>query len=126
MVPCFIVNGHNYAKHVQELKPSINDLDADGSGRNILDGKMHRSIIDTKDKWTVTFLRLDEPLMAQLMSDLKARQKAYPTVNITMLDAIQNAQVTRTYYYSTVNQGVQRYISGKTVYDGVTFNITEQ
>ena len=30
------------------------------------------------------------------------------------------------YYTSTINEGVQRYIGGETVYDGVTFNITER
>lgn len=125
MQPVFIINGHDYAEYISELKPSINDLDADGSGRNILDGLMRRSIIGTKDKWTVTFLRLNETQMAQLMSDLKARRKT-PFVEITLLDAISNTNTSRSYYYSSVNQGVQRYIGGETVYDGVTFNITER
>ena len=36
-VPMFVVNGHDYAKLITELKPSRNDVDSDGSGRNLLD-----------------------------------------------------------------------------------------
>ncbi len=127
MQPVFIIvtqNGnHDYTRYLAEegLKPSRNDLDADGSGRNLLDGLMYRSRIASKDKWTVTFLRLDEGIMAQLMVDMDA-----DFVDIIMLDAKSQRHVQRSYYTSTINEGVQRYIGGRTVYDGVTFNITER
>ena len=121
MVPAFIINGHDYAEYVQEIKPSRNDLDADGSGRNLLNGLMYRKRIAIKAKLSVSFLRLDEAQMAQLENDM------YPEyVSITTLDPRQNQLVTRTYYTSTINNGVQRYIGGKTVYDGVSFDITER
>ena len=123
MKPIFKVNGHDYTKYLAEegLKPSRNDLDADGSGRNLLDGLMVRSRIASKKKWTVTFNRLSESVAAQLLTDMWPQY-----VSITTLDAKENRYIEREYYCSTINEGVQRYISGKTVYDGITFNITER
>lgn len=123
MRPIFEVNGHDYTEYLAEdgLKPSRNDLDADGSGRNLLDGLMYRSRIATKLKWTVTFNRLDAAVLSQIESDLNAE-----FVKIKLLEALSNRYVTRSYYCSTINEGVQRYVGGKTVYDGVTFNITER
>ena len=121
MQPMFLLNGHDYTEYIEELKPSLNDLDADGSGRNLLDGKMYRKRIATKNKWTVSFLRLNENQMQQLLVDMDSQY-----VKVTMLDAKANRPVQRTYYTSTINQGVQRYIGGQTVYDGVTFDITER
>ena len=121
MAPVFIVNGHDYTEYIQEIKPSRNDLDADGSGRNLLNGLMYRKRITSKAKLSVTFLRMDETLMQQLENDM------YPEyVSVTTLDPRQNRRVTRTYYTSTINNGVQRYIGGKTVYDGISFDITER
>lgn len=121
--PIFRIGEHDYTDYIADegLQPSKNDLDADGSGRNLLDGLMYRNRIATKDKWTVSFLRLDEAVMSELLTDMDADY-----VSITMLDPKVNRMVTRTYYCSTINAGVQRYIGGRTVYDGVTFNITER
>lgn len=123
MKPIFKTNGHDYTQWLSDegLKPSRNDLDADGSGRNLLDGLMYRSRISSKKKWTVTFNRMDEIIAAQLLSDM------YPEyVRITTLDAMENRYIEREYYCSTVNEGTQRYRGGRTVYDGITFNITER
>ena len=121
--PIFKIGTHDYTEYLdwEGLKPSRNDLDADGSGRNLLDGLMYRSRIATKLKWTVSFIRLDEGIMAQLSEDLDATY-----LQITMLDAKANRHITRTYYCSTINEGVQRYVGGRTVYDGVTFNLIER
>lgn len=123
MQPVFTINGHDYTRYLADegLRPSRNDLDRDGSGRNLLDGLMYRSRIATKAKYTVTFNRLSESIMAQLETDMDAEY-----VSITLLDAKSNRHVTRSYYCSTINEGVQRYVGGQTVYDGVTFNIIER
>ena len=123
--PIFKINGHDYTRYLAEdgLKPTRNDLDSDGSGRNLLDGLMYRSRIATKVKWTVSFERLDEAVMAQIEQDMYADDNY---VTVVMLDPKQNRHVERTYYCSTINEGVQRYIGGRTVYDGVTFNLTER
>ena len=122
-VPMFVVNGHDYAKLITELKPSRNDVDSDGSGRNLLDGLMYRSRLATKRKWSVTFDRLDAKTMMQLENDMYG-DKDY--ISITLLDARVNRGVTSSYYFSTINEGVQRSIKGKTYYDGVTFDIIER
>lgn len=122
-VPMFVVNGHDYAKLITELKPSRNDVDSDGSGRNLLDGLMYRSRLTTKRKWSVTFDRLDAKTMMQLENDMYGG-KDY--ISITLLDARVNRGVTSSYYFSTINEGVQRSIKGKTYYDGVTFDIIER
>lgn len=123
MKPTFRINGHDYAKYIAEdgLQGSLNDLDADGSGRNILNGLMYRKRIATKFKATVTFLRLTEDVLSRLEQDMSTEY-----VNITMLDAKTRTYITRTYYCSTINEGVQRHIGGHTYYDGVTFNIIER
>lgn len=122
-VPMFVVNGHDYAKLITELKPSRNDVDSDGSGRNLLDGLMYRSRLATKRKWSVMFDRLDAKTMMQLENDMYGG-KDY--ISITLLDARVNRGVTSSYYFSTINEGVQRSIKGKTYYDGVTFDIIER
>ncbi|MCM1508684.1 MAG: hypothetical protein NC177_16375 [Ruminococcus flavefaciens] len=125
MKPVFIVNGTDYTEYLaaEGLKPTRNDLDADGSGRNLLDGLMDRSRITDKAKWTVSFNLLTSEVLQQLETDL---YKSGNYVNITTLLPKANTYVTKTYYFSTINEGVQRYICGETVYDGVTFNITER
>ena len=123
MQPVFIVNGHDYTEYIpwDGLKPSYNDLDKDNSGRNILTGLMYRKRITTKVKYDVTFLRMGSALARQLINDIN---KQYITV--TLLDAKTNTQSTKTYYTSTINVGVQRYVGGDTVYDGISFSITER
>ena len=123
MKPIFKVNGHDYTKYLSEegLKPSRNDLDADGSGRNLLDGLMVRSRIASKKKWTVTFNELSDSVTSQLLKDM------YPEyVKVTLLEPMDNRYIEREYYCSTVTEGVQRYINGRTRYDGITFNLTER
>lgn len=125
MKPILHINGNDYTQYISDegLKPSRNDLDSDGSGRNLLDGLMYRSRIATKLKWTITFNRLDAATLKAIEEDMYADDNY---VSVTLLEAKTNRYVTRTYYCSTINEGVQRYIGGETVYDGVTFNITER
>ena len=122
-LPIFLINGHDYTEYIdaEGLKPSRNDLDKDGSGRNILDGLMYRTRIATKLKYSVSFLRLPADVLMQLENDMDA-----PFINVTLLEAKSNRHVTRVYYTSTINEGVQRAIDGETFYDGVAFDITER
>ena len=121
--PIFKIGNHDYTEYIAAdgLKPSRNDLDKDGSGRNILTGKMYRKRIDTKLKYSVSFLRLTAEQLAQLETDMGGEY-----VNVTLLEGKTNRQTTREYYTSTINEGVQRYIDGQTFYDGVAFDITER
>ena len=45
-IPVLIIGGIDYAEKCLELKPSINDLDADGSGRDTQTAEMFRTIIE--------------------------------------------------------------------------------
>jgi hypothetical protein len=125
MKPILKINGTDYTQYLanEGLKPSRNDLDSDGSGRNLLNGLMYRSRIATKLKWTIAFNRLNEETLKAIEGDMYANNNY---ISVTLLEAKTNQYVTRTYCSSTINEGVQRYIGGKTVYDGVTFNITER
>lgn len=124
-VPCFIVNGHDYAPYIVELSPVRNDLDADGSGRDLLSGKMYRRRIAQKDKQSVKFCRLDAETMSQLANDVDPE-----SVNISLLDPKTNTIQTKEYYISTLTYGAQRLENSnspyrKVYYVGCTFNITE-
>ena len=60
MVPRFYISNKDYAAYVAEINPVRNDLDKDGSGRNILDGYFYRTRTASKEKWKVKFVDLDE------------------------------------------------------------------
>ena len=121
--PMLIINGHDYAEYIQELTPSRNDLDADGSGRDVQTGEMFRTRIATKQKWSVKMLRIPESVHYQLLTDISGTY-----YQATTLDPTTNASASRTYYTSTVPFGVQRWdkSSNVTYYDGMTFDMTER
>lgn len=125
MKPIFKIGEHDYTAFLAEdgLSPVRNDLDADGSGRNLLDGLMYRTRIAQKDKWTVKFNRLPELIMMSIAEDIDPE-----FVSITMLDPKTNRVLTKVYYTSTLTYGTQRYdrCNGTTFYDGCTFNMTER
>lgn len=121
--PVLIINGHDYAPYIEELSPSRNDLDADGSGRDVQTGEMFRTRIAVKQKWEVKMLRLSQALHMQLLADI------YPVdYNVTILDPTTGQQATKTMYTSTVPFGAQRYDkeTGAPYYDGMTFSMTEK
>lgn len=125
MKPIFKIGEHDYTAFLAEdgLAPVRNDLDADGSGRNLLDGLMYRARIAQKDKWTVKFNHLPELIVKSIAADINPEY-----VEITMLDPKTNRHITKTYYTSTLTYGVQRYDRSQnlTYYEGCTFNITER
>ena len=121
--PVLIINNHDYAALVEELNLSRNDLDAEGSGRDVQTGLMYRTRITSKMKVTVKFFQLQQATMQQLLSDI-----AQPFYSATVVDPATGAQVTKTFYTSTVPYGAQRYNkeTGAPYYDGVTFDMTER
>ena len=121
--PVLIINGHDYAALVEELDISRNDLDAEGSGRDVQTGLMYRTRIASKMKAEVKLLRLQQAQMRQLASDI-----AGTYYSATVVDPATGAQVTKSFYTSTVPFGAQRYNkeTGAPYYDGVTFSMTER
>ena len=123
MKPVLIINGHDYAPLVEELSIVSNDLDAEGSGRDVQTGLMHRTRIAAKLKAEVRLLRLQQPQMEQLASDI-----AGTFYSATLLDPATGAQVTRSFYTSERPFGAQRLNreAGAPYYDGVAFNMIER
>lgn len=125
MKPVFKIGVHDYTAFLAEdgLAPVRNDLDADGSGRNLLDGLMYRTRIAQKDKWAVKFNPLPETILKSIAEDIDGE-----FTDITMLDPKANRVITKTYYTSTLTYGTQRYDKGdnRTYYEGCTFNITQR
>ena len=121
--PTLIINGHDYARYVEELNPSRNDLDADGSGRDVQTGLMYRTRIATKQKWEVKLLRLTEAVHRQLLADISGQY-----YEATVLDPTTGQLATRVFYTSSVPFGAQRYDrnTGAPVYDGMSFSMTER
>ena len=123
MQPVLIINNHDYAALVEALNLSRNDLDAEGSGRDVQTGEMFRTRVATKLKATVKLLRLQQATMQQLLTDI-----AQPFYSATVVDPATGAQTTRTFYTSTVPFGAQRYnkSTGAPYYDGVSFEMVEK
>ena len=123
MSPVLIINGHDYALLVEELNITNNDLDAEGSGRDVQTGLMHRTRIATKMKAEVRLLRLQQPQLQQLMADI-----AGTFYSATVVDPTTGTQVTKSFYTSERPFGAQRYNreTGAPYYDGVTFSMIER
>ena len=123
MGPILIIDNLDITNYVSELKPVKNDLDADGSGRDIQTGTMYRTKITDKMTWEVSLLRIPESVATSLFGKLN---NTY--YNATILDPGTNTQQTKTFYTSSVPFGVQKYIKSDniTVYDGVSFSMIER
>ena len=121
--PVLTINSHDYAQYVEELTPSRNDLDADGSGRDVQTGIMYRTRIATKQKWDVKMLPLSETIHKQLLTDISG---VY--YSATILDPTTGTTASKTFYTSSVPFGAQRYDkeTKKPYYDGMTFSMTER
>ena len=123
MRPVLIIGDIDFTSFVSDMKPVKNDLDADGSGRDIQTGKMQRTKIADKLTWEVSMIRIPEAVAWLLFTVLN---KQY--YNATTLHPGKNVQEKREYYTSSIVFGSQRYIKSKkqTVYDGVTFQMIER
>ena len=121
--PVLIINGHDYAPLVEELNITYNDLDAEGSGRDVQTGLMYRTRIARKLKADVKLLRLQQAQMRQLAADI-----AGTYYSATVVDPETGAQVTKSFYTSERPYGAQRYNreTGAPYYDGVAFAMIER
>lgn len=121
--PVLIINGHDYAQYVQELNISRNDLDAEGSGRDVQTGLMYRTRIGSKMKVDVKLLPIQQAVHKQLLGDISG---VY--YSATVVDPSTGAQAQKSFYTSTVPFGAQRYNkeTGAPYYSGMTFSMTER
>lgn len=130
MQPCFIVivnsQEHDYTHYVdgEGMQIEKNDIDAEGAGRNILDGKMYRNRLAQKYKVTVKFLPLPSSVVSALSADLSADE----FVDIKILDPETDSIITLEVYKSTIQYGIQRYNRGAqdTRYHGCTVSLIER
>lgn len=121
--PTLTINGHDYAQYVEKLSISRNDLDADGSGRDVQTGEMFRTRIASKMKIEVSMLRLPQSVHRQLLADISP-----VFYSATVIDPETGSATTRSFYSSTVPFGAQRYNRemGAPEYIGMTFSMTER
>lgn len=116
-----VIDGVDYAKHIQELKPSINGLNADGSGRDVQTGLMIITPIANKWKFEVTMLRIYDGVRESLQ---KALLKKPYSVTIQW-PGVPN--ISGEFYTDTIPLGSQRWDDDKQecYYDGMAFSMTE-
>ncbi len=117
------IDGYDYSEYTEEISPTCNGLNADGSGRDVQTGEMFRTKITDKLKWEVKMLRLPESVHLRLAASLK---KTY--YNAILHDPDNGTLTERTYYTDTRPYGVQRF-NKKTkqiYYEGMTFTMTER
>lgn len=123
MKPALIINGHDYAAYVEELNITRNDLDAEGSGRDVQTGLMYRTRIASKLKVEVKLLPLRQAIHRQLLADL-----AGEFYTASVVDPATGSLASRSFYTSTLPFGAQRYdkSSGAPYYSGMSFSMTER
>lgn len=123
MKPILKIGSHDYTAYVQDLTPVDNDVDANGSGRNLLNAKMYRTRIATKYKISVKFLKMPEAIMKSLSEDLDTDY-----IQITWLKPKTNTIATEEFYNASLNCGVQRYDRSRGIcyYEGASVDVTER
>ena len=121
--PKLKIGSVDFTELVASLTMSNNDLDADGSGRDISDGEMHRTKIADKDKLEVTMMRMWESDMAALQAALNPA-----FISVEYLNPRTNTLTTKTMYCSALKHGLQMYNRSKkkTYYQGASFDLTER
>ena len=121
--PVLIINNHDYAAHVEELNITRNDLDAEGSGRDVQTGLMVRTRVASKLKVEVKLLPVQETVHKQLLSDISG-----VFYSATVIDPATGATATKTFYTATAPYGAQRYNreTGKPYYCGMAFSMIEK
>ena len=118
-----VLVNHDYTQYVEDLNIVHNDIDAEGSGRDVKTGKMNRTRIAQKHTLTVKLIQVSQSVARTIFHDLE---------NATWLGVIyqspcSNALATKNFYCSSVNFGSQRYIRERdqTVYQGMNFKLIE-
>ena len=118
MKPIFKIGVHDYTDYVETLKPTANDIDKDGAGRNLLNGLMYRKKIGTKGKWYDHKVSVSNPVkteadgeytMEVTMTGGSGRASIKSPANITVEKGKYTAEIVWSsshYEYMTVD-GVQ-------------------
>ena len=141
MKPCLYIHKtiegdagpHDLTPYILPLKPVRNDLDAEGSGRDVVDGYFYRERIAQKVTINVNFIDLDEHQMAFIASLFDDQ---YTTA--TYLDPKTNSYVQSQFYVSSFDYGTQLWQrhgredrrqccdDGKCIYIGASLTLRER
>ena len=122
--PKLVINQHDYTEYIESMEPTINALDADGSGRDVQTGTMIRTLVALKQSWAVKLVRIPSSIMLQLIGDVMVQ-----FYSATFINPTTGAEVTKTMYTSSVPCGAVRYVkdgNGAIEYAGVSFNMIER
>lgn len=111
-----IIDGIDYTEQLEELKLTINGLNADGSGRDVQTGRMTRTKIADKWKVEIKLLRIWEDTMEKLKESLQ-KTSYMATAGIASGE----------FYTDTIPLGSARRdkFTKRVYYDGVSFSMTE-
>lgn len=118
-----VLVNHDYTQYVEELNVVHNDIDAEGSGRDVKTGVMHRTRVAQKHTLTVKLIQVSQAVARAIFHDLENKT----WLGVVYQSPCSNALATKNFYCSSVNFGSQRYIreSDKTVYQGMNFKLIE-
>lgn len=121
--PILILGETDFTEDVLSIAPSNNDLDADGSGRDIHSGEMFRTKVADKDALEIAMMRMSAATAAALTQALDGN-----FLSVTYLKPGTNTQVTKTMYCSSIKYGQQIYDKSRddTFYAGMSFQLTEK
>lgn len=105
------------------IKYGTNDLDSEEAGRT-LDGKMHRSRVDTKIRWDLTTKKLTTAEARMILQLIRPEW-----ITLTCLDLVQG---TRTYRAYSNNHAIELEasgldaVTGKLLWKEFTFPLIEE
>lgn len=118
-----VMVNHDYTQYVEELTVEHNDIDAEGSGRDVNTGEMQRTRVAQKHTLNIKLLRVRQPIARAIFRDLMTNT----WVGVTYQSPCSDALATKNFYCSSINFGAQRYIrdSDITVYDGMNFKLIQ-
>ena len=118
-----VLVNHDYTQYVEELNIVHNDVDAEGSGREVKTGAMQRTRVAQKHTLTVQLLRVRQSVARAIFHDLEANT----WLGVTYQSPCRDRLDTKNFYCSSVNFGAQRYdrFRDATVYDGMNFKLVE-
>lgn len=120
-------NYHDVTEWVSELQIVHNELDADGSGRDVKTGAMKRTLIATKHTLNIKIMDRCPQSIAHYIFALVDSNSNRVSFQAVYQWPCGNRLATSRFYCSTVNFGAQRYDKSDNYcyYTGMNFNIIQ-
>lgn len=114
-----VINGHDYSRFVERkgLSWSRNDIDSEDTTRT-KNGTLRRVKICAKRKMAYTMMNMTQAELAQMDNDLSEA-----TFSATYLDL--HGVMTRTFYCSSLSAIVAECNGEESVWESVSFSMTE-